>query len=343
MIGVIAGLVAVVAAVVVMAIHYSGIEYRVIYSGHSDNETQAVVQRLKVRGVAYRVEGRAISVPDTEREAAIRDIESTLSAYAPSAGFEIFDRPGFFVPEFTQRINYSRALSGELARSVGEIEGVIEARVHLVLPDKGIFGARETGGKAASAAVIIRLKPGAVFTPAQVDAIAWLVAAGAPELKPADVTVVDTAGRLLAGGSGVLASGGIDKMRKDEAGMEDRLKAVDKAAAGAGEADSRDAAATQAAPRKAVDVRSGASFGPYIVYIAAAPALMLAAVLIFISWLVTRRKAAVREVEAALERLISQKVSVGGFEAAELTELRALVRKDPQTAALVLKEWVRQS
>ncbi|MBI5886210.1 MAG: hypothetical protein HZB85_06470 [Deltaproteobacteria bacterium] len=341
--GFIAGVAVIAAAIVVMAVRYSGVEYVAVYNGHGDGdgEVQAVVQRLKARGVLYRVEGGVVSVPDTERDAATRDIESTGITRAPSAGFEIFDRPGFFVPEFTQRINYSRALSGELARSIGEIEGVVEARVHLVLPDRGIFGAREPGTKAASAAVIIRLKPGVVFTRAQADSVAQIVAAGAPELKPGNVTVVDTAGRLLAGGSGALALGGIDRMRKD-GGTQDRLKAADMPVAGAGRANTRVEAAPLTPPVKAVPNRPDVHYGPYTGYVIAALVLVIAAAIIIIRLLITRRKAAMREVEAALERLISQKAPVAGLEGRELTELRALVRKDPRSAALVLKEWVSQ-
>lgn len=342
--GLMAGFAAIAAAIVVIAMYYSGVEYVAVYNGHGDGdgEVQAVVQRLKARGVLYRVEGGVVSVPDTERDAATRDIESTGITRAPSAGFEIFDRPGFFVPEFTQRINYSRALSGELARSIGEIEGVVEARVHLVLPDRGIFGAREAGAKAASAAVIIRLKPGVVFTRAQADAVAQIVAAGAPELKAVDVTVVDTAGRLLVSGQDGLMPGDIDKARKDGVGAQDPLKAVDASVAGAGGANALFEAAPMTQPVKAAPNMPGSHYGQYAGYAIAAFVLVFAAVLISIRLLITRRKAAVREVETAFERLISKKAPAAGLEERELTELRALVRKDPRSAALVLKEWVSQ-
>lgn len=224
--GAFAGLAAVV-GVIVLAYAYSSVEYRMLYTGHDEADVAVVIERLKLKGLAYKVDGHTIFVPEGQFSESSRYIESVGVVQASNDGFEIFDRTGIFLSEFTQRINYSRALSGELSKTIGQIDGVESARVHLVIPEKGIFGAGQTDGRPASAAVILTLRRGVVFTTSQAAAVAYLVAAGAPDLTPADVTVVDTSGRLLAGGNGATQRlNALGELRSAEAVIEDRLQAV---------------------------------------------------------------------------------------------------------------------
>ncbi|MEK7773901.1 MAG: flagellar basal-body MS-ring/collar protein FliF, partial [Deltaproteobacteria bacterium] len=95
--------------------------------------------------------------------------------------------------EFVQKVNYKRALQGELARTISQIKEVETARVHIAMPEKGVFLDEQ---KKSRASIILKLKPGKSLTSGQVNAIVHLVANSFENLKPADVTVVDTSGRM---------------------------------------------------------------------------------------------------------------------------------------------------
>lgn len=288
--GVFGVLAAVIGAVILLSLAYSGGDYRPLYTGHGEGDVLAVIERLKAKGVPYKVEGYMISVPDEMLSASSRYIESAGVTQAVPTGFEIFDRSGFFLPEFTQRVNYSRALSGELARTIGQINGVESARVHLVLPEKGIFGVRDMRIKTASAAVVITLRQGAAFTADQAASVAHLVAAGVPELKPDDVTVVDTAGRLLAGGYGPAGRAAMLSEKREENPVLTRKADILQGA---------DVSNPLQPPffkgGSAVGNGNGAQSWAYLVYIAAA---VIMASGLFI-WMMSRRKAAVSSDEDA--------------------------------------------
>ena len=94
------------------------------------------------------------------------------------------------------RVNYTRAIQGELARSIEQLDPVDRARVQVVIPErKGVLRSSE---RKPSAAVVVRLEPGRELDRVQVRAVVHLVASSIESLDPADVTVVDGAGRLLA-------------------------------------------------------------------------------------------------------------------------------------------------
>src|SRR5215813_135527 len=96
--------------------------------------------------------------------------------------------------DFVQRLNYQRALQGELARTIMGLSAVEAARVHLALPERSLFVAEE---RRPSASVVVKLRPGRVLAEEQIGGIVHLVAASVEGLKPADVTVVDINGQVL--------------------------------------------------------------------------------------------------------------------------------------------------
>ncbi|OGQ51937.1 MAG: hypothetical protein A3J24_01810 [Deltaproteobacteria bacterium RIFCSPLOWO2_02_FULL_53_8] len=284
----------VVGLVVLLTFAYSVEEYRLLYTGQEHSEVEAVAESLKAKGVPYKIDGYAISVPVGLFPAASGYIDSAGRTQTAVTGFEIFDRSGIFLPESTRRINYSRALSGELARTIGQIDGVKGARVHLVLPEKGIFGNKETGAKTASAAVILSLRTGAAFTAEKAEAVAYLVAASVPELTPDGVTVVDTEGRLLLAGGRALKAriAAID----EKAGEEDGV--VSHKTTGFKRADE---------PRPVLD---SAGMAQLWAYIAAAVILLTAGIAI---WMMRRRrKAAVQAPLYDEEAAPHANESVGG-------------------------------
>jgi flagellar M-ring protein FliF len=109
-------------------------------------------------------------------------------------GFEIFEKTPFGVSEFTQQVNYLRALQGELSRTINSIAAVQSSRVHLAIPSRSNFLGPE---EKPSASVVIDLQPGYHLSPDQVQGIVNLVASSVPKLSVDKVTVIDSSGRPL--------------------------------------------------------------------------------------------------------------------------------------------------
>ncbi len=183
-------------------IHASGMaSMEPLYTNLNSQDMGSILTLLDKQGVRYQVdqEKRVISVPATS----VLDIRLKLAAEGlprfGGVGFELFDKSGFGMSEFEQRINYQRALEGELARTVGGIREVESARVHLVLPEKSLFNDSQ---QAASASVILKLGGSGGLNQSKVNAITHIVASAVEGLEASDVSVMDTAGNLLSEGRG---------------------------------------------------------------------------------------------------------------------------------------------
>jgi flagellar M-ring protein FliF len=187
-------------------------DYRSLYRGLEEQEVARVVEALRAEKIDYRLEdaGTAVAVPAEQvHEARIRIAGRGLPGGSAS-GFELFDKPAFGVTDFVHRINYTRAVQGELARSIEQLDPIEGARVQVVIPErKGVLAANT---RKPSAAVVVRLVPGRTLDSNQARAVVHLVASSIESLDPADVTIVDDAGRLLApqgeSSAGTLAPGG---------------------------------------------------------------------------------------------------------------------------------------
>ncbi|MEK6709445.1 MAG: flagellar basal-body MS-ring/collar protein FliF [Nitrospinota bacterium] len=174
-------------------------DFQVLYSGLSQPDSASVVARLRDKRVPFKLEagGAAILVPAGEvHEARLALAEEGIPS-GGGVGFEIFDRSTLGVTDFVQRVNYQRALQGELARTIGQIRGVESARVHIVMPDRSLFAEQQ---RKPSASVVMKLAGGAVLPPNQVKAVVHLVASSVEGLDSRNVTVVDARGNILAGG-----------------------------------------------------------------------------------------------------------------------------------------------
>ncbi|MBI5563049.1 MAG: flagellar M-ring protein FliF [Deltaproteobacteria bacterium] len=221
-----------IAVAVALSLRWRGAEYKTLYTAASAGDMAPVIERLKARGIGYKVDGLSILTPEDRLVEARLELASVGLPSAREAGFELFDNGGFFVPEFTQRINYTRALQAELARTIGRIKEVDSARVHIALSEPGIFLGAD---KKARASVSIKLRPGMGLSFAGASSIAHIVAGSVPELKAADVTVADTDGRTLYGGYDVaIGAAPLDYKRAMEAGIEGRVQGMLDAAFGQG-------------------------------------------------------------------------------------------------------------
>ncbi|HXK16296.1 MAG TPA: flagellar basal-body MS-ring/collar protein FliF [Polyangiaceae bacterium] len=186
----------VLAGVMAVSVLGSRETYGTLYSELATEDAAAIVEKLKTAQVPYRIEngGTMIQVPE-ERVPGLRlELAAGGLPHGGSVGFEIFDRSKIGATEFEQQVNLRRALEGELARSVMSIDGVKSARVHLVLPERRLFAARE---ESASASVVVKLENAHNFGRREVAAVVHLVSAAVPTLSKDRVSVVSTEGVTL--------------------------------------------------------------------------------------------------------------------------------------------------
>lgn len=181
-----------------------------------------IVQTLGEWKVPYRLTDGGTTI--TVDEARVYETRMKLvSAGIPKGGhvgFELFNESDFGVTEFAQKVNYQRALQGEIERTISSLPGVLDARVHLTIRRQGLFAEQEDGSKAS---VALSLSPGQSVSRRQLDGIRSLVAASVEGLKPEHVSVLDSQGALLSGGSTELTGGAADEQTRG-----DRKSALEK-------------------------------------------------------------------------------------------------------------------
>ncbi len=171
-------------------------DFKPLFTGLSPEDAAAIVQKLKEGGIDYRLPdaGGSVLAPS----ARLAELRLTLAAAGlPKTGrigFELFDKANLGATEFTEHINYRRALEGELERSVGALAEVEQARVHLTFPKDSVFLDAQQPAKAS---VLVKTRPGAHLSAQNVMAINHLVASAVEGLSPDAVSVLDMNGNLL--------------------------------------------------------------------------------------------------------------------------------------------------
>lgn len=176
-------------------------------SGLSPERQAAVARELERDKIAYRIgdDGETVLVPSSAAGKARAAMSNGGLGLPPSAGLEIFKEADFSTTDFAQRMNYQRALQGELTRTLQTIAGVRSARVHVILAEGGLL---KRGNTKASVAITLQLLPGKLLSRSQVTGIQRLVAASVPEIQPADVVVLDESGNALNRAGGVAETDG---------------------------------------------------------------------------------------------------------------------------------------
>src|SRR3979490_725731 len=132
-------------------------DWRVLFAGLDGKDVQQVAQELAAAGIRYEttVDGSGIQVPAEMLDKARMEVAAKGMPQTGRLGFELFDKPNWVGSEFDERVNYQRALEGELEHTIGTLGVVKSARVHLVLPQASLFAAEE---KVAKASVVLKLK-----------------------------------------------------------------------------------------------------------------------------------------------------------------------------------------
>lgn len=171
-------------------------DYAVLYQDLREDDAAAVTRTLEAQRVHYRLAngGADILVPAGDIDQIRLDIAASDVAINGLEGFELFDQSDMGLTDFAQRIRYQRALQGELARTIMRMDGVVDARVHLSIPERTLFRADRRNAEAAVTVVTRRAQD---MTSARVEGIRRLVAAAVNDLSPDDVVVLDGRGQSL--------------------------------------------------------------------------------------------------------------------------------------------------
>jgi flagellar M-ring protein FliF len=172
-------------------------EYQVLFAELNGQDASALVSELDKTKTPYRLAdgGNTILVPkDLVYKTRLKLMGQNIPLQG-GVGFEIFNNADFGMTEFAQKVNYQRALQGELARTIMAFEEIKFARVLLVLPESGLFKKHQVSPKAS---VTLIMKPDTQLRPEQVVGIQRLVAASVPEIEASAVTVLDQQGVALS-------------------------------------------------------------------------------------------------------------------------------------------------
>jgi flagellar M-ring protein FliF len=174
--------------------------YEVAFSGLTEEDAGNIVQKLQESGISYKLQGVGTILVQTDKvyEVRLSMAREGLPA-GGNVGMEIFSGNTLGMTEFTQKVNYQRALEGELEKTIGSLDAVQGVRVHIVTPEKALLADEQMP---TTASITIQEKPSQKLDQAQVRAITFLVGNSVEGLDPANVVVVDTEGNLLASGAG---------------------------------------------------------------------------------------------------------------------------------------------
>lgn len=175
---------------------FDRLNYAPLYTNLSPQDGAAVVKELEAAKIPYGISGAGtiIEVPRGVIYQTRLKLAGKGVPVGSGVGFEIFEKTPFGVSEFTQQVNYLRALQGELSRTINSIAAVQSSRVHLAIPSRSNFLGPE---EKPSASVVVDLRPGYHLSPDQVQGVVNLVAGSVPKLSADKVTVIDSSGRPL--------------------------------------------------------------------------------------------------------------------------------------------------
>lgn len=169
-----------------------------LYGELNPKESGEIIAVLKEENIHYQISGNGASIlVPTEKIHEIRLKLASKGLPREESGYELLDKVGFGTSDFVQRVNYRRAIQGELAKTIRHLDYVEWAQVHLAMPEASLFVEDE---KPSTASVILKLrtKSGGVLKPEQVSSITHLVSSSVEGLRPENVTITDTRGNLLS-------------------------------------------------------------------------------------------------------------------------------------------------
>lgn len=199
-------------------------DYTLLYSGLDPAEASNITRRLADEGIPSQMsaDGKSLSVPADRLDKARLDMAAQGLPQSGRLGFEIFDKPNWGESDFAEKVNYQRALEGELERTIQELSDVEAVRVHLVMPHESLFSDRE---REAKASVLVKLRNGRL-SERSLKAITYLVASAVDTLQPSNVTVVDAEGNVPIVMRGGVKPGSPEGATEYEQALDQKLAAT---------------------------------------------------------------------------------------------------------------------
>jgi flagellar M-ring protein FliF len=205
------------------------IDYQVLYTNLSPEDAGSIVSQLREQRVPYELSGggSTVLVPSENVYELRLALANEGLPVGGHVGFEIFDQANFSTTQFVQRLNYQRALQGELVRTISDFGEVEHARVLLAMPEESVF---VEDSRPPSASVFLKLRSS--LSSAKVAGIVHLVASAVDGLTPELVTVVDSSGRVLhkghseGGQTALLASNKLEYQHQVESQLAGRVQSM---------------------------------------------------------------------------------------------------------------------
>ena len=214
-----AGGAAVVAVVLFTFVHLlNRADMTALYSNMESADAQSLGQRLTLKNIRFQLspDGKSVLVPADQLDAARLEIASQGVPHSGRLGFELFDKTNWASSDFDDKVNYQRALEGELERTIQAMSGVEAARVHLAIPPDSIYSGQD---RQAKAGVILKLREHRLSAAMRV-AVQRLVSSAVDKLDPQNVTVVDAEAGESSAAAGAQSAG---EERSAEEVLADRL------------------------------------------------------------------------------------------------------------------------
>jgi flagellar M-ring protein FliF len=219
----------VISAVMVVSYMLSGKDYVPLLTNVPNDQISVIVEKLNSKNVPFQLrdDGKTVAVPKDLLHSTQMTLMSEIgSNKIGSVGLEIFEKQDFGTNSYAQKINYQRALQGELMRAINTLTAVKQSKVLLALPNKKTF--LEEGGS-PSASVVVELHPGKSLSSDQIRGIKFLVSNAVEGMDSDRVTVLDDRGKMLTK-SGDTATGGSSEImelkHKVESDLEERIESI---------------------------------------------------------------------------------------------------------------------
>lgn len=172
-------------------------EYSVLFTSLESGDASKIVQKLKENKIEYQLADNGSTVLVDKSK--VYETRLTLAGEglpeSGTVGYEIFDKTNLGMSEFVQKLNYRRALEGELSRTIGSIDEVKKARVHIVIPERALF---DKDQKKTTASVTLHLKSSRSIDKIDIAGIQNLVSSSVEGMSTKDVIVVDQKGNVLS-------------------------------------------------------------------------------------------------------------------------------------------------
>jgi len=203
-------------------------DYQLLFANLPQSDASSIVVWLKERKIPYELQGggSSVYVPADKVYETRLELAGSGLPQGGGVGFEIFDKQSLGITDFVQKVNYLRAMQGELARTIASLSPVAAARVHLALPQKRLFKSQQ---QAVTASVIVKMIAGANLRDSQVQGIVNLVAGSVEGLEAEYVNVVNSSGKVLSkrpeeGLNGPMTPGMLEYQQAVERQMESRAQ-----------------------------------------------------------------------------------------------------------------------